>query len=117
MEDRKQSPAKGQNLNQPFHFKDLMNCQEGSIVSRTIVDKPEGTVTVFAFDQGQNLSEHTAPFDALVQVIDGQGTVTINGIDHTVPTNGAILMPAHIPHAVRADMRFKMILTLIRSKG
>ncbi len=116
MKDQKPSSATAKMVNKPFLFNDLMNYQEGSIVSRTIIDKPEGTVTLFAFDKGQNLSEHTAPFDALVQVVDGEGTVTIDGVDHTVPTDGAIIMPAHIPHAIRADMRFKMILTLIRSK-
>ena len=93
---------------------DMVDYQEGSIVSRAIVDKKTGTVTLFAFDEGQGLSEHTTPFDALVYIIDGEAEITISGkILH--PREGEItIMPAHGSHAVRAIGRFKMLLTMIR---
>jgi quercetin dioxygenase-like cupin family protein len=84
-------------------------------VSREILKKPTGSVTVFAFDEGQGLSEHTAPFDALVQVVDGEAEITISGQPHRVASGRMILMPAGEPHALRARSRFKMILTMIRS--
>ena len=87
-----------------------------SIVSKTLLDEPIGTITLFAFDKGQRLSEHTAPFDAVVQVVDGHGVVTIDGEDHTVATGEIVIMPANIPHAVRAEQKFKMLLTMIRTK-
>ena len=93
----------------------LVQYQPGAIVSRTIVDKPTGTVTLFAFDRGQALSEHTAPFDALVQVLDGEGEFTIEGQPYRVVAGRALIMPAHKPHAVTAVGRFKMLLTMIRS--
>lgn len=99
----------------PIKVSDLIQYQSGSIVSREIVKKPTGTVTIFAFDAGQGLSEHTAPFDALVQVIDGEGEITINGVPHIVKAGEMILMPANKPHSVKADKPFKMILTMIRS--
>lgn len=93
----------------------LVNYQDGSVVSREIVKKPGGTVTVFAFDEGQGLSEHTAPFDALVQVLEGEAEITIAGKPHRVQSGEMILMPANQPHALKALKRYKMILTLIRS--
>jgi quercetin dioxygenase-like cupin family protein len=92
----------------------LVAYQAGSVVSRTIVKKKTGTVTVFAFDAGQDLSEHTVPHDALLHVIDGRAEVTIGGVSHRVSTGEMIVMPANQPHAVRALERFKMILTMIR---
>ena len=94
----------------------LVAYADDSIVSKTLLDKPIGTITLFAFDAGQRLSEHTAPFDAVVQVVDGQGVVTIDGSDHIVNTGEIVIMPADIPHAVRAEQRFKMLLTMIRVK-
>ena len=94
---------------------DLVSYQEGSIVSREILKKPTGTVTVFAFDEGQGLSEHTAPFDALVQVLEGEVEISIAGKLHRVQAGEMILMPAHQPHALKALQRYKMILTMIRS--
>ena len=94
---------------------DLVSYQEGSIVSREILKKPTGTVTVFAFDEGQGLSEHTAPFDALVQVLEGEVEITIAGKLHRVQGGEMILMPAQQPHALKALQRSKMILTMIRS--
>ncbi|HOY67107.1 MAG TPA: cupin domain-containing protein [Candidatus Ozemobacteraceae bacterium] len=87
----------------------------GSVVSKTLVDKKIGTVTLFSFDQGQGLSEHTAPFDAIVQIIDGEALIMIDGTPHAVRAGEMILMPANRPHALRAEKRFKMLLTMIRS--
>ena len=93
----------------------LVNYQEGSVVSREIVRKPAGNVTIFAFDEGQGLSEHTAPFDALAQVLEGEVEISIAGIPRRLGEGEMILMPANQPHALRALKRFKMILTMIRS--
>ena len=94
---------------------ELVNYQDDSIVSREIVKKPTGNVTLFAFDGGQGLSEHTAPFDALVQILEGEADITIAGKPHRLHSNEMILMPAGQPHALKALKRFKMILTMIRS--
>jgi len=104
-----------QEKGQVCRFVDLADYQEGSIVSRTIIDKKTGTVTFFAFDQGQGLSEHTAPFDALVHVLDGESEITISGKTHRLSAGEMIIMPANEPHALKALKRFKMILTMIRS--
>jgi quercetin dioxygenase-like cupin family protein len=93
----------------------LVNYQDGSIVSREIVKKPTGNVTIFAFDEGQGLSEHTAPFDALAHVLEGEAEVSIAGQPHHLHGGEMILMPAGQPHALKALQRFKMILTMIRS--
>jgi len=93
----------------------LLGYQEGAIVSRTLVKRATGTVTLFAFDEEQGLSEHTAEFDALVQVLDGQCEVTIAGMPFLVNAGEAVLLPARQAHAVRAVTRFKMLLTMIRS--
>lgn len=92
----------------------LVEYADDSVVSKTILNKPVGTITLFAFDKGQGLSEHQAPFDAVVQVIDGTGRVTIDGVDHEVAAGEIIIMPANIPHSVSADQKFKMQLTMIR---
>jgi quercetin dioxygenase-like cupin family protein len=92
----------------------LVGYATDSIVSKTILDKPTGTLTLFAFDQGQKLSEHTSPYDATVQVIAGRATVTIAGQDHDVAAGEMIIMPAHVPHAVAAAEPFKMLLIMIR---
>jgi len=92
----------------------LLDYQEGSVVSRTLVEKPTGTVTCFAFDAGQGLSEHTAPFDAMVQILDGEASISIAGKPHSVKTGQFIIMPADIPHALKAQQRFKMLLTMIK---
>ena len=94
---------------------ELVEYQEGSIVSRTISEKPTGTLTVFAFAKGQALSEHTAPFDAIVQVLDGQGVFTIAGEPCQVAAGQMLIMPANVPHSVTAGERFKMLLVMIRS--
>ncbi len=94
---------------------DQVTYQDGAVVSKEIARKQTGTVTLFAFDAGQGLSEHTAPFDALVNVLDGEATVFIEGKPHRVGAGELIVMPAHKPHALKADVRFKMMLIMIRS--
>jgi quercetin dioxygenase-like cupin family protein len=89
--------------------------QEGSVVSREIIKSKTGTVTLFAFDEGQGLSEHTAPFDALVYLLDGQAEILIAGKPFQLREGEMMIMPANVPHALKAVKRFKMILTLIRS--
>jgi quercetin dioxygenase-like cupin family protein len=93
---------------------DLVEYQPGAVVSRTLIKKPAGTVTLFSFDAGEGLSEHTAPFDALVIVLDGTAEVTIGGNAMTVCTGEMVIMPANIPHSLRAPERFKMALVMIR---
>ncbi len=97
-----------------FVMEDLVDYQKGSIVSRTLIDKDTGTLTLFAFDEGQSLSEHTAPFDAIINVLDGSAKVIIDGDEYTVDGGECIIMPADIPHAVEALGKFKMLLTMIR---
>ena len=94
---------------------DLAEYQEGSVVSRTIIDKKTGTVTFFAFDEGQGLSEHTAPFDALVYLLEGEAEVVISGKPLRLKEGEMVIMPANQPHALRAVKKFKMILSMIRS--
>ena len=94
---------------------DLVAYQDGSVVSKTLIDKKIGTLTLFSFDTGQGLSEHTAPYDAFVQVVDGEAEVTIEGEVHTVTTGQMIIMPANRPHALRAVQPFKMLLVMIRA--
>jgi len=94
---------------------ELVDYQEDAVVSRTIIDKTTGTITLFAFDEGQGLSEHTAPFDALVQILDGEAEITISGEKNCLKANQMIIMPANEPHALKAVKRFKMLLTMIKS--
>jgi quercetin dioxygenase-like cupin family protein len=93
---------------------DLIDYQSGSVVSRTIIDKETGTVTLFAFDDGQGLSEHTAPFDALVYTLDGEVEVTISGTKVQLKKGEMVIMPANKPHSLKATKRFKMLLTMIK---
>lgn len=94
----------------------LIDYQKDSVVSKEIIKKELGTVTVFAFDKGQGLSEHSAPFDAMVQIIDGEAEITISGVKHTVKAGEMIIMPADEPHALQAvNCPYKMILTMIKS--
>lgn len=94
---------------------DLVSYQEGAVVSKTLIDKKTGTVTLFAFGNGQGLSEHTAPFDALVQVLDGEVDIRIAGQAFQLKPGEIIVMPANEPHALKAISPFKMMLTMIRS--
>jgi quercetin dioxygenase-like cupin family protein len=93
----------------------LVSYQAGSVVSRTIIDKKEGTVTLFAFDEGQGLSEHTAPFDALVFILDGNAEVAIEGKPYDVNAGEMLIMPANKPHALKAVKKFKMLLVMVKS--
>lgn len=93
----------------------LTEYSHDSIVSRTILDASAGTITLFAFDKGQKLSEHTTPYDAVVQILDGSAKLTIGGKDVKVLAGEIIIMPANVPHAVAAEERFKMLLTMIRT--
>jgi len=99
---------KGLSLNKAIEY------SKGSVVSKTIIEKKTGTITLFAFDESQNLSEHTAPFDALVLVIEGEGEIIINKRPHILKSGQMIIMPANIPHAVNAKKKFKMLLTMIK---
>ena len=94
---------------------DLAAYQKGSVVSRTLIDKKTGTVTLFSFDEGQGLSEHTAPFDALVCLLDGEAEISIAGKPFHLRDGEMIIMPANQPHALKAVKKFKMLLTMIRS--
>lgn len=114
--DEKQKKSVSENLiAKPFRYADLVAYQEGSVVSRTIIDKSAGTVTVFAFDAGQRLSTHSAPYDALVEVADGKGIITIEGVEHELSSGQQIIMPAGKPHSVDARERFKMVLIMIKT--
>jgi len=100
---------------QVFNMAGLIAYQDGSVVSREIVSQKTGSVTLFAFDEGQGLSEHTAPFDALVCVLDGESEISISGTPHHVKAGEMIIMPAHKPHALKAIKQFKMMLVMIRA--
>ena len=110
------SSSKGRSMpaGEPVELASLVAYQDGSVVSRTLVEDRAGTITVFAFDAGEGLSEHTAPYDALVLVLDGEALVRVGGTESRVAAGGAILLPAGKPHALRAAQRFKMLLTMIR---
>lgn len=100
---------------QASNLSSLINFQEGSVVSRTLIDKKTGTVTLFAFDINQGLSEHTAPYDAMVYVLDGEVEVKISGNPITLKQGEITIMPANEPHALTAKTKFKMLLTMIKS--
>lgn len=100
-----------------FRMEDTIQYADGSVVSRQIMKSGGGNVTLFAFDKGEGLSEHTAPFDALVQIVDGTARITIGGEEHNLAAGESIMMPASVPHALFAPERFKMILTMIREKS
>ncbi len=115
MEHMRKQRSSEKTVGQALRLADLVDYQAGSIVSRTIIDKKTGTVTLFAFDEGQGLSEHTTPFDALVYLIDGQAEVVISGKTLHLKEGELVIMPANEPHALKAVKRFKMLLTMIRS--
>lgn len=94
---------------------DLIEYQDSSVVSRTLIDRKAGTVTIFAFDENQGLSEHTAPYDALVQIIDGRAEIAISGKVYQLKAGETILVPADEPHSLKASEKFKMLLTMIGS--
>ncbi len=97
----------------PQPLKSLTDYQEGSIVSRMVINKKSGTVTAFAFEKGEGLSEHSAPYDALVIVLEGEAEIPIGGVSHSVKEGDMLIMPAKIPHAVHPLSRFKMMLVMI----
>ena len=99
----------------PNSFLEMVDYQKGAVVSKTIVEKKTGTVTLFSFDQGQSLSEHTAPFDALVQILEGEVEIRISGKPFHLKRGEMIIMPANEPHGLKAVEKFKMLLTMIRS--
>lgn len=97
------------------NLSEMVNYQDGTVVSKEIIKKENGTVTLFAFDQGQGLSEHTAPFDALVYIVDGESKISIAGKPSNVKQGEIIIMPANKPHALQAVKKFKMLLVMIKS--
>jgi quercetin dioxygenase-like cupin family protein len=99
----------------PLAQAELVQYQAGAVVSRTLVKRPTGTVTAFAFDAGEGLSEHTAPFDALVLMVEGEAEIPIAGLTHRVKAGEILMLPAHQPHAVKALTQFKMILVMIKA--
>jgi quercetin dioxygenase-like cupin family protein len=109
------SEKKGVVTGEKLNLVNLAGYQDGAVVSRTVVDKPVGTITAFAFDEGEGLSEHTAPYDAFVQVLDGEAEINIEGKAQTVAAGEIIVMPANKPHSLRALKRFKMLLVMIRA--
>ena len=100
---------------QALDLEKLIEYQGNSVVSKTIIKKPTGNITLFAFDKGEGLSEHTAPFDALVYIVDGEAEVIIDGKASRVKTGQMIIMPANLSHALKADEKFKMVLVMIKS--
>jgi len=109
------SEKKGVVTGEKLNLANLAGYQDGAVVSRTVVDKPVGTITAFAFDAGEGLSEHTAPYDAFVQILDGEAEITIEGKAQTVAAGEIVIMPANKPHSLRAVKRFKMLLVMIRA--
>ncbi|HBG04521.1 MAG: cupin [Geobacteraceae bacterium GWC2_58_44] len=109
------SEKKGVALGEKLNLGELAGYQEGAVVSRTVLDKPVGTITAFAFDAGEGLSEHSSPYDAFVQVLDGEAEIKIEGKVQTVATGEIVIMPANKLHSLRAVKRFKMLLVMIRA--
>ena len=113
--DSQQVPGKGEMPSaETVRLTDLVSYQEGAVVSRTLLKRATGTITLFAFDAGQGLSEHTTPFDALAQVLDGEAEIAISSKPLRVIAGETVLLPANQPHSVKALGRFKMLLTMIR---
>jgi quercetin dioxygenase-like cupin family protein len=98
----------------PFDLEQHVDYADGSVVSKTLIKKDIGNITLFAFDSGQGLSEHTAPFDAVVYILDGQAEITIGEKTSTVQAGEMLIMPANISHALHAEEKFKMLLVMIR---
>jgi quercetin dioxygenase-like cupin family protein len=115
MEETKKPARMERLVAEPANLAELVAYQEGAVVSRTLIDKKTGTVTLFAFDEGQRLSEHTAPFDATVYVLDGEAEIVISGKPFRLQAGEVVILPANEPHALSAVKRFKMLLIMIRS--
>jgi len=111
--NKEQPSNKG--LMTPRSINEAIHYQEDSVVSRELIRKTTGTITLFAFDKNQGLSEHTAPYDAFVMITDGQAEVTVSGVKHAMKAGDILLLPANSPHALRAIEPFKMVLTMIKS--
>ncbi len=111
---KKETSDKEKMLGKTLKLSGLVEYQDGSVVSREIINKKTGTVTIFAFDEGQGLSEHSAPFDAMVFIADGEGEITIDGKPNRLKAGDMIIMPAEHPHSVKAIKKFKMLLIMIR---
>jgi quercetin dioxygenase-like cupin family protein len=105
----------GEFIGKALDLQALVDYQKAAVVSKTLINKRVGTITLFAFDEGQGLSEHTAPYDAFVYIFDGEAVVTIAGTPHTVKKGDIIIMPAHKPHELRAVTKYKMMLVMIRA--
>ena len=99
-----------------LNLKEYIDYQEGSVVSKMLINKPEGSITIFAFDKGEGLSEHTTPFDAFVYLIEGKAEITISGKSHVLEEGQMIIMPVNEPHALKALEKYKMMLVMIKSK-
>jgi quercetin dioxygenase-like cupin family protein len=110
----KEQPSNNR-LMSPRSINDSINYQEDAVVSRELIRKATGTVTLFAFDKNQGLSEHTAPYDAFVMITDGQAEITVSGVKHEIKAGEMLVMPANRPHALKAIEPFKMVLTMIKS--
>lgn len=111
-----ESPSKNEMPPAQAHaLTSLVSYQDGAVVSRTLLKRPAGTLTLFAFDEGQGLSEHTSPFEAIAQILEGEAEITISGKPVNAKSNEAVLLPANQPHGLKATTKFKMLLTMIRS--
>ena len=106
----------GLELGRKQRLASLISYQPGSVVSRTIIDQGAGTVTLFGFDKGEGLSEHSTPYDALVEVLEGVALVTVSGVSNEMGEGEAIILPAGAPHSIRGTEKFKMLLTMIRER-
>jgi len=115
MEENKNARRLEKLVAAPAKLAKLIDYQEGTVVSRIVIGKTTGTVTLFAFDEGQSLSEHTTPYDALVCALDGEAEFAVSGQPHRLQEGDAIILPANEPHAVKAVQKFKMLLIMIRS--
>lgn len=98
-----------------FSAAESVEYASGSVVSKTIVKKPTGNITLFAFDEGEGLTEHSSPFEAIVQLLDGKAEIIIGGVSHQIEAGQSIILPANIPHSLKANERFKMMLIMIKS--
>lgn len=114
--DKKGNPEIDSLVAQSLNLASLVKYQKGSVVSRTLIDKNAGTITLFAFDESQGLSEHTAPYDAFVYIIDGEANIVISGKTFRLKKGELTIMPANEPHAISAVTKFKMLLAMIRSQ-
>jgi quercetin dioxygenase-like cupin family protein len=114
MTDKKDQLIKNIPFSETVNIIDLVDYEEGRVVSRTLAAKPHVNITLFAFDQGEEISAHTSPGDAMVQILDGEGLITIDGTEIKAQAGQVVVMPANVPHSVFAATRFKMLLTVVK---